>query len=269
MSKKGADVSTHNGVIDWKIAKNEIDFVMIRAGYAHTFDAKVSENIKGCRENNIPYGLYWFSYALSVEDAIKEADTLCDFADMCDPTYPLCYDWEYDSDNYAKKCGVTMSNAKRESFAKAFLNRLEERGYYAMLYTNVDYLSKGFSNLVSRYDVWLAHWGVDKPSRSCGIWQKASPEYGGYVQGIGKCDTDVAYKDYPYIISTMLKNKHEQEQINENQLEKIKEEYWEKYMKIAKDVIDDKYGKNPVRKEKLKALGYDYDLVQAIVTSLV
>ena len=40
-------------------------------------------------------------------------------------------------------------------------------------------------------------------------------------------------------------------------------------MKIAKDVIADKYGVNPVRKEKLKALGYDYDLVQEIVTALV
>ena len=266
MSKIGVDVSTHNGIIDWANAKDEIDFAIIRAGYAHSFDARVTDNIKGCRENGIPYGLYWFSYALSVEDSIREADTLCDFADMCDASYPLCYDWEYDSDNYASKCGVKMSNTKREQFARAFLNRVEERGYYAMLYTNVDYLSKGFSNLVNRYDLWLAHWGVSQPSRSCGIWQKTSD---GFVGGIGRCDLNIAYKDYPYIISAMKKNEHEQEKLEERELEKIKEQYWEKYMKIAKDVIDGKYGVNPVRKEKLKALGYDYDFVQAIVTALV
>lgn len=266
MSLKGVDVSTHNGNIDWKIAKHEIDFALIRAGYAHSFDAKVTDNIRGCRENGIPYGLYWFSYALSVEDAIKEADTLCDFANMCDTTYPLCYDWEYDSDNYASRCGVKMSNAKREQFARAFLNRVEERGYYAMLYSNVDYLSKGFANLVNRYDLWLAHWDVDKPSKPCGIWQKTSD---GYIGGIGRCDMNVAYKDYPHIIAAMRKNKGEQGTINENKLEEIKEKYWEKYMNIAKDVLADKYGVNPVRKEKLKAIGYDYDLVQDIVTALV
>lgn len=266
MSKTGVDVSTHNGSIDWKIAKHEIDFAMIRAGYAHTFDARVTDNIRGCRANGIPYGLYWFSYALSEDDAIREADTLCDFADMCDTSYPLAYDWEYDSDRYAAKCGIKMSNTKREAFARAFLKRVEERGYYAMIYTNVDYLNKGFANLVNRYDVWLAHWGVDKPSRSCGIWQKTDS---GFISGIGRCDVDVCYKDYPYIISAMKGNQNEQVKLDEKELEKIKEEYWEKYLKIAKDVIDDKYGKNPVRKEKLKALGYDYDFVQAIVTALV
>lgn len=266
MSKIGVDVSTHNGSNDWSKAKDEIDFAIIRAGYSNSFDAKVTDNIKGCRENGIPYGLYWFSYALSIDDAVREADTLCDFADMCDTSYPLCYDWEYDSDTYAAKCGIKMSNARREQFARAFLNRVEERGYYAMLYTNVDYLSKGFSKLVNKYDVWLAHWDVSQPSRTCGIWQKTS---NGFVGGIGRCDVNIAYKDYPYIISTMKKNEHEQEKLEEKQLEKIKEQYWEKYMEIAKDVIDDKYGVNPVRKEKLKALGYDYDFVQAIVTALV
>lgn len=266
MSKIGVDVSTHNGAIDWKIAAKEIDFAIIRAGYASTFDARVTDNIRGCRENGIPYGLYWFSYALSVEDAIREANTLCDFANMCDTSYPLCYDWEYDSDNYAKRCGINMSNAKREQFARAFLNRIEERGYYAMLYSNVDYLNKGFGNLVNKYDLWLAHWGISSPSRACGIWQNTSE---GYKGGIGKCDINIAYKDYPLIISSIKKNQHEQAKLDEQELEKIKEKYWEKYMAIAKDVIAGKYGNNPVRKEKLLKSGYDYDLVQAIVTALV
>ena len=266
MAKKGIDVSTHNGKIDWTKVKGEIDFAMIRAGYSRTFDAQATNNINGCRANHIPYGLYWFSYALSVEDAIKEANTLCDFADMCDASYPLAYDWEYDSDNYAAKCGVKMTNAKREQFAKAFLNRVEERGYYAMIYTNLDYLSKGFANLISRYDLWLANWGVPKPAKTCGIWQTTDS---AYVGGIGKCDFDMSYKDYPSIIKAMKINKTPTNKNSENTLEKTKDKYWEKYMNVAKEVIAGKYGVNPARKEKLKSLGYDYDLVQEIVNVLV
>ena len=265
MSKIGVDVSTHNGDIDWKTAEQEIDFAIIRAGYSNTYDKKVTTNVKGCTSNNIPYGLYWFSYALSAEDAIKEADNLCDFADTCNPTYPLCYDWEYDSDNYAKRCNVKMSNAMREKFARAFLNRVEERGYYAMLYSNVDYLNKGFLPLLTKYDLWLAHWGVSSPSRNCGIWQKTSS---GFVGGIGVCDINIAYKDYPYIIKTIKKNENEQISLKKKQLELVKEDYWEKYLSIAEDVLKDKYKTGETRKKLLKEKGYDYDFVQAIVTIL-
>ena len=67
----------------------------------------------------------------------------------------------------------------------------------------------------------------------------------------------------------MKQNQHEQGTINEKELEKIKEEYWEKYLQVAKDVVANKYGSYPDRKNKLIELGYDYDLVQAIVTALV
>ena len=51
-----------------------------------------------------------------------------------------------------------------------------------------------------RYAVWVAHYGVSKPSYSgsYGIWQNSS---NGKVNGItGNVDTDEAYEDYPAII---------------------------------------------------------------------
>ena len=203
----GIDVSYHNGLIDWRTVAKSIDFAIIRAGFGkNNIDTYAVDNIHGCELNNIPFGLYWFSYALNEDMVKKEADYLCDMADKYHPTYPLCFDWEYDSDNYAAKSGVAMTKAKREKFARVFLDRVEERGYYAMLYSNVDYLNNmGFGTLPSRYDLWLAHWGVSKPSVPCGIWQSTEK---GRVNGIkGNVDANHSYKDYTKYCKTKTAQK--------------------------------------------------------------
>ena len=194
---KGIDVSVHNGTIDWKAVARQVDFAIIRAGYGkNNIDAKAVKNIQGCEENNIPYGLYWFSYALTEDMARSEADYVCSFADKYSPTYPICYDWEYDSDNHASKNGITFNNNDRERFARAFLTRVEERGYYAMIYSNPDYLNKGFSKLVDRFDLWLALWQDSKPSRNFGIWQSSSK---GTIAGItGNVDLNYTEKEYKW-----------------------------------------------------------------------
>lgn len=259
---RGIDVSNHNNDINWKEAKKELDFVIIRAGFGkNNIDGKAVQNVRGCIDNKIPYGLYWFSYATTVDMAKKEADYLCDFADDFNPTYPLCYDWEYDSDNFASKQGIKMTNNMRIKFAEAFLSEVENRGYYAMLYTNIDYLKKGFDKLRNKYDIWLAQWGVKEPSLKCGIWQRSDR---GICAGIsGNVDTNISYKNYPSIIT---KNAN----INiKSQYDKIKKEYTEKYIKIATDIIGGKYGNGEERKKKLTALGYDYNLAQDVVNCML
>lgn len=270
MSYKGIDVSEHNGNIDWSKVKSNIDFAIIRAGYGqNNIDKTAIQNINGCKNNNIPFGLYWFSYALSEEMAKKEADYVCDIADKYRPNYPICYDWEYDSDNYAKKKNINITNETRKKFARAFLNRVEERGYYAMIYTNIDYLGKGFNELLSRYDVWLAQWGVNSPSKSCGIWQSSSS---GKVSGIAtNVDIDISYKDY----TIYSKNTPTNPDTNMNNIlsEKDKQEilshlannFWNEYIKIAKDIIAGKYGNGNTRRVKLESLGHDYNVAQTIV----
>lgn len=195
MELRGIDVSEHNGNIDWGKVKNQIDFAIIRAGYGkNNIDKQAENNVWGCIEKGIPFGLFWFSYATTLDMVKKEADYLCDFADKCHPNFPLCFDWEYESDAYAKKQGVTITNELRRTFAKTFLDRVEERGYYAVIYSNPDYLNKGFKELVPRYDLWLAHWGVNKPSVECCVWQNSNI---GTVDGItGLVDTDISYIDY-------------------------------------------------------------------------
>ena len=196
-TKKGMDISVFQGDISWGKVTG-IDFALIRAGYgSNNIDSKALRNIQGCKDRKIPFGLYWFSYALSVSDATKEADYVCNIADKYKLTFPVIgYDWEYDSDNYAAKRGVSMSNDKRYQFALAFLKRVKQRGYIPVVYTNYDYLNKGFKALASAYDVWFAYpSGSSKPSiTNLTIWQYS---WKGKVTGINAdVDMNYCYKEY-------------------------------------------------------------------------
>lgn len=253
-SKYGVDVSSHNGYIDWSLASNNVDFCFIRGGYGNNhIDNKFYENARGCYDYHVPFGIYWFSYALSVNDAINEANYACDLADKYkkEITY-ICYDWEYDSDNYASIKGVKITSDVRVSFANAFLNRVTERGYKGMLYANPDYIkNKGFDR-IKNYPLWLAQWGTAKPSIKCLYWQTSCQ---GSVNGIRtNVDINVSYDE----------NKKEENNFND-----IMKKAEEKYINVAKEIIAGKYGIGKYRKNKLKELGYDYELAQSFVNRMI
>jgi len=119
-----------------------------------------------------------------------------------DISYPVCFDFEYDSARYMQRNGVTPTKELCTAIARAFLEDIEAAEYYAMNYTN-----KGFGNqyfdisLPARFDLWLASWynnpDFNNPP-TCGIWQwggKAVPGIHGDI-----VDGNVTYKDYPAMI---------------------------------------------------------------------
>ena len=195
--KKGVDVSYWNGKdVDWKAAKaGGIDFAIIRAGYGkNNIDSTAENNAKRAAAAGVDIGFYWFSYAATAYEAKAEADYLCNAIEQfgVKPTYPVCFDYEYDSEQKAPPKESIVD------IARAFLARVKERGYYPCNYTNLDYLNRGFDKLTIEYDTWLAHWGVSAPGRECGIWQYTST---GRPDGFsGNADMNIAYKDYPAII---------------------------------------------------------------------
>ncbi len=73
----GIDVSSHNGVVDWKKVKaGGVDFAVIRAGYGDNIsqeDERFDENMKNALEAGLGVGIYWFSYAINPEDARKRS----------------------------------------------------------------------------------------------------------------------------------------------------------------------------------------------------
>lgn len=199
---KGVDVSRHQGVIDWdKFLEDEhSDFAIIRAGFGNNnIDAQAVRNVAECERLGIPYGLYWFSYALTPEMARREAEYLSDFVGSHKPSYPLVYDFEYDSVTHAVKNGVKISRDFVLNCTEQFCHRLEELGFYAMFYCNNDYYQRYYqaSKVAEKYDMWYARYATS-PGRPVTLWQTSES---GRVKGIqGKVDLDQTERDYPKII---------------------------------------------------------------------
>ena len=201
---KGIDVSSHQGLIDWaKVADAGIRFAIVRAGYGQyksQVDSRAVQNIYGALSAGLSVGAYWFSYATKPEEAKQEA-VLC--AEVLEQfkgklEFPVCFDYEYDSETYSIGKGVRPTNALRESLVKAFCEEIQRRGWRAGVYTNKDYLNNRWSlAALSAWEIWLADY-TGGPDISCGMQQTGST---GRVDGISSnVDTDTAFVDYPSLI---------------------------------------------------------------------
>ncbi len=205
---RGIDVSKHNNKgnpIDWgKVDASGIDFALIRAGYGNDItqkDPKFDENVLGALTHKLHVGAYWFSYAVSVEDVLKEAEV---FKKILTPykgkiDFPVAFDYEYESIAYAQKQGINPSNALIDRMARTFMDSMKADGWFVNIYTNIDFIRTGRFTVdtVTKYDLWLADYS-GTPDYPCGIQQTGST---GTVPGIeGNVDMDFAYKDYPVII---------------------------------------------------------------------
>ena len=101
-STEGIDVSSYSGDIDWKkVRESGIDFAMIRVGgrgYGENgemyTDERALEYINGAKAEGIKVGAYFFSQAISTEEAIEEADYVKTVLGDIKLDYPVAYDWE-------------------------------------------------------------------------------------------------------------------------------------------------------------------------------
>lgn len=195
MLKNGIDVSEHQGVIDW--SKVNTDFVIIRAGYGREIsqkDKQFENNYKGCKANNIPCGAYWYSYAMTAEEARKEAAVCLEILKGKQFEYPVYFDIE---ENKQLALGKTACS----EIAKAFLETVEKAGYFVGIYSSKSHLETYISeDIRKRYAVWVAHYDVRATNYNgdFGIWQKSSI---GKISGInGNVDLNECYIDYPTTI---------------------------------------------------------------------
>ena len=194
---KGIDVSRWQGEINWSKVKNQgIDFVMIRAAFGSKqgqVDTFFERNYAGAKGVGISVGAYHYSYAVTVQEAIKEAEHCYSVLKGKKFEYPIAFDME-------ESVQANLGKEKISQIAKAFCEKMESYGYYVCIYSNLFWLNNYFTNeVLSRYDVWLAQW-TTRPTykRPYGIWQKSSK---GHIDGIyGEVDLDESYKNYPAIM---------------------------------------------------------------------
>ena len=106
---KGIDISAWQGKPDFeKVKASGVEFVIIRAGYgANNIDKQFVRNISECNRLGIPCGVYWFSYALTAEQAAQEARYCLAAVKPYRLEYPIFFDLEYDTITYASMRIVT------------------------------------------------------------------------------------------------------------------------------------------------------------------
>lgn len=193
MSIKGIDVSVHNGKVDWESI--DCDFAMLRIGYGNANqDGCLEHNVENCK---VPYGMYHFSYAYTVERAEKEAEFVLDILESvrAKPSLPIFYDWEYDSDRYAKEQGVKVDKDLFCKMAVAFMDKLKEAGYKVGIYYNFDYKKNYCNETVldkAKYYQWLAFYNDTlNDTENYDIWQNSDK---GTVTGF-KGDTNFLFNE--------------------------------------------------------------------------
>ena len=210
----GVDVARYQGTIDWsRMATSQVDFAMVRLGYRSAADGNIVEdpnaryNLQEAQKNEIMLGAYFFSTAVSEEEAIEEANWAADLIDQYSITYPVAYDCEGYNEPESRQYG--LSKKDRTDIALAFLKQIEKRGYEGMFYSSKNELEDDQGWLTSKiekdYKIWVAQYpavaypATEKTTYSGKhhMWQYTT---NGVVPGVSQnVDMNVAYFGYKEI----------------------------------------------------------------------
>lgn len=191
----GIDVSKWQWDIDFsKLKSAGVEFVIIRIGSStgingeNFIDSKFIQNIKNANSVGIPVGVYFYSYANSVDRAISDAKWIIENIKDYKVELPIAFDWE----NWGSFNTYELSFFGLTNMAKRFMDTVKDAGYDAMLYSSKTYLENIWMSV--DYPVWLAHY--TKNTNYAGdysYWQICS---NGRVDGInGDVDIDIRYID--------------------------------------------------------------------------
>ena len=203
----GIDVSSHNGEINWQAVKNSgVQFAMIRCGYrgyrsgAIVQDTKFEYNINNALAVGIKVGIYFFSQAITTEEAIEEANFSVNMARRYNITYPIAIDSESSGaeNNDGRADGINPY--VRTNVLATFCNQVRNSGYVPMIYASRDWFYNRLQvDRLSNYETWLAHYTGSPNIKSnykynYTMWQYTSS---GSLSGIsGRVDLNVGYKNY-------------------------------------------------------------------------
>ena len=193
--KVGIDVSSWQNDIDFnKIKDTGVQFIMIRVGYQngidgeYVLDKKFKQNISEVNRVGIPAGVYFYSYANSVEDAKKDAKWVLKQIKKYNIQYPISFDWE-EWNNFNE---YKLSFFGLTSMAEEFVNVVEEAGYEGMIYSSKSYLEDIW--LPTDKKIWLAHYTNETDYKGdYMMWQLCN---NGNIDGINTdVDIDILMSD--------------------------------------------------------------------------
>lgn len=200
------DVSGHDGLIDWDSAKEHIEGVIIRIGYGNDYayqdDNQAVQNMDECERLGIPYGVYIYSYAMTMQETESEISHTLRMLKGRNPVRGVWFDME-DADEYKKNHGMDVYSEEDRTLLTdiciRFIEEMHSRGYITGVYANYDYYKNVLDTnrlyMTEGFNMWLAHWDVEEPDMDCMMWQ-----FGAYRIGDHEFDGNIYYADYssPY-----------------------------------------------------------------------
>ncbi len=191
----GLDISKWQGDIDFDALKEAgVEFVMIRVGTTtdiggdYVLDPKFKQNIENANRVGIDVGIYFYSYANTKQQVIKDANWVIEQIKDYNVSLPVAFDWEDWNDfNLYHVSFYELTN-----LGQVFLDTLKAAGYDGMLYSSKYYLETIWMDYT--YETWLAHYTSKTTYKGpYRMWQLCS---NGEVDGIkGDVDIDIWYLD--------------------------------------------------------------------------
>ena len=196
----GIDVSTWQGNFNFKQATNEgVKFAIIRGAYNKSKDNRFEEYYQNAKAVGLKVGVYQYSMATTVEEAISEAKFLESYV-LKNKKFelPIYFDIE---DSVHKN----LSKSQVSNIAKAWLDYLESKGYFVGIYSSKSFLENYLNeDLRIDYSIWVAQWATGCTYEGpYGMWQ-----FGGEINLIRTniiagvvCDQNYMIIDYPTLIT--------------------------------------------------------------------
>lgn len=243
---KGVDVSQWQGTIDWKkVADAGIEFAIIRCAKQDlSVDPFFEKNHAGAVSNGLAVGVYKYSYATTVDEAVAEAQATLEAIKGKEFGAKVWLDLE-------DKCQQNLDKELLYEIVKVWLEIVSKAGHEVGIYCNQYWYKSILTEKIKALtkNFWIAKWSDKKPELGEIAWQYSSE---GRVDGIkGYADMNYYYGEFDAII----------EDGEKPTLLPLDE--------IANEVINGKWGNGSARKEALEKAGYDYEAVQARVNELI
>lgn len=210
ISHLGCDLSYHNQYVNFdELAEAGCEFVMLRCGFRGYSegglmkDEKFEQFASEAERVGINVGVYFFTQAVTVEEAEEEAEYVLELLEDHKISYPVAFDTEYIDDEKARTNTTEISDELRSDICVAFCEKIREKGYYPMIYASENWLRRNLNiEALKEYDIWAPQYLEENDFLyDFTIWQYTAE---GSIPGVkGVVDLDISMVDYASFVPHM------------------------------------------------------------------
>ncbi len=197
----GIDVSHHNGKIHWKTVRDSIDFAIVRVGARGYVNGNIIEdrtaeaNLKGANKAGVPIGAYFYTQAVTPEEAEEEAKYVLKVIKGYDVSLPVFIDFEYAYNKKGEISGrlykANLTKEENTEIINAFCRVIEKAGYQSGVYAST-YIYEShlvLDDLNKDCFIWVADYNKNISYKGkYDIWQYSDK---GRLKGVGSKNVDL------------------------------------------------------------------------------